>query len=1351
MNKIISQNLLPNLMYGKEDQRLVGTTIKVLQELMTPVECLMPVQTMSQSGEGQRIVLELEKAISSAKALFLDTRVTKALVDYIDSILQQPKTMGMHDCEMINHCLILIRNLFHVQPVSSSLGEEKTASEDSFLKQESSSASLHAQSSTTSETSPNPPSVQNSFTAQPTTPKVLTEDQIMWNLFAQRFDSILIKLLTCQQQHLWNITMVQLVSLMYREQQQGTIRKLINEWLELSLCESSTDDENNTLSSSSYDAVPTSDPVSDSSERLSPVEGGRCPKTKPSIDTNSASDKNSSLSLRCPNTSSSRDSGLGRSSTNNEGETSVDESMQDWLMTQTEKTIKKEMWKQEDDEEEEGYGSSQQKKTEEKSNKKSSTVVTSPRIEKRKVELPDDMMGTPLKDSLRDIYSTFDGGGNEKVALEDLMDHSPAETIRFRSENQLEKPLEPQPLNEECRESPISHPPHHTLTTDPSVARAKKPPDENESYSGDSSEKPPPHPLPKLVKGKVLMTGQKRTRHCMSQKMMSETQEMQELSNSTGSDCDEGPHAKRPLHQKPHKMLVKPRPSKLIQKALQERNMKRTKILKRKESSGIKAKALLHHQPTAEDISNLLKEFTLDFMLNGYSTLVQGLRMQVLLPYQMDLDKSHLLWLITYFLRFAVELDLELSQICPVLSAEVVSYLVYEGIVMQEELEIAIRNGESNLISHVRRLHLVVTALREFFISFEVCLKKDPTQIDCRQLTTIKEDLSQLVELRQIFVFLIRMYRPGVPTLSYLQDLITTNHRFLIIQEQSPHSTSSFDMVSHIKQFATMDIMLQYGRVLENFNENDEMVNECIFTMMHHVSGELRSVSVLLQPSILKVFLRIWKEGFELCVDWADLIEYVLRKCTEKKSETQMGLDRITLGQPQEIQLTAEDLDQLYTLYSTFSEQDLLEKIKDVCCDDSIEEPIKKEVIQKLLARGYISSTECTKLCAEIPQTEPVSKDLKLVSNKRRFNDSESMDTSLPLSSDFMSVCHSVSQVENALRNHEFSEHDYHDAKRFCLNQEDRVKIEKKSIPYEDLDYNMEVSSLKNFGTSTEATYNTDYDMREDSKEVGWEEGSIVNHLIDQLRENGFGCYLLWIQSEVLEACYARLKLINPSLPLPEPLFFHFAISNQPIPIIPWTTDQENAISYPLFRQLLEVLGFYLQPDSGKLYPRIPNFWSPDMLYEVAQKLGTIEQGTLKFSLKLMTEMLQHLSSVTLASMGCHKSFEERWNEMGDVNSSIDCDDSPERVSDCSMQNNRSTSTSPVSSLEAEFPPLRDSRLLCSLDKHTAFFNLQLTGDSAYSEEERDSGKAEKVVVLPTFIDRQLAVKSTQPLDLKPS
>lgn len=78
------------------------------------------------------------------------------------------------------------------------------------------------------------------------------------------------------------------------------------------------------------------------------------------------------------------------------------------------------------------------------------------------------------------------------------------------------------------------------------------------------------------------------------------------------------------------------------------------------------------------------------------------------------------------------------------------------------------------------------------------------------------------------------------------------------------------------------------------------------------------------------------------------------------------------------------------------------------------------------------------------------------------------------------------------------------------------------------------------------------------------------------------------------------------------PIFqFSFLVSNQSIPIIPWTNDQESALSSQLFRQLLEILGFHLHPESGKIYPRIPNFWGPDVLFEVAQKLGNIQQGKL--------------------------------------------------------------------------------------------------------------------------------------------
>lgn len=59
--------------------------------------------------------------------------------------------------------------------------------------------------------------------------------------------------------------------------------------------------------------------------------------------------------------------------------------------------------------------------------------------------------------------------------------------------------------------------------------------------------------------------------------------------------------------------------------------------------------------------------------------------------------------------------------------------------------------------------------------------------------------------------------------------------------------------------------MCQYALLLEDFKRNGEFVNNCIFTMMHHIGGDLKHVSTLFQPRILKTFLEIWETDFELC------------------------------------------------------------------------------------------------------------------------------------------------------------------------------------------------------------------------------------------------------------------------------------------------------------------------------------------------------------------------------------------------------------------------------------------------------------------------------------------------------
>lgn len=59
--------------------------------------------------------------------------------------------------------------------------------------------------------------------------------------------------------------------------------------------------------------------------------------------------------------------------------------------------------------------------------------------------------------------------------------------------------------------------------------------------------------------------------------------------------------------------------------------------------------------------------------------------------------------------------------------------------------------------------------------------------------------------------------------------------------------------------------MQQYGLLLENFSQNGEYVNDCIFTMMHHIGGDLGQVTTLFQPTILKTYSQIWESEYEVC------------------------------------------------------------------------------------------------------------------------------------------------------------------------------------------------------------------------------------------------------------------------------------------------------------------------------------------------------------------------------------------------------------------------------------------------------------------------------------------------------
>lgn len=59
-------------------------------------------------------------------------------------------------------------------------------------------------------------------------------------------------------------------------------------------------------------------------------------------------------------------------------------------------------------------------------------------------------------------------------------------------------------------------------------------------------------------------------------------------------------------------------------------------------------------------------------------------------------------------------------------------------------------------------------------------------------------------------------------------------------------------------RFATPEIMYKYGRVLQNYKGNSELLNDAVLTMMHHIIGEMKNTKVLFQPVIFQTFLSLY-------------------------------------------------------------------------------------------------------------------------------------------------------------------------------------------------------------------------------------------------------------------------------------------------------------------------------------------------------------------------------------------------------------------------------------------------------------------------------------------------------------
>lgn len=151
----INKDIIPLLLHAKED-KTIELLIKILENLTIPVECLLSVDVISKSDYGRHTMFEMNNLLTSSKSAFTDQRATKVIIGFLKKNLEGELkgNLSEQQCSNISNSLLLLRNILHIP-------EENTGFSPNY------NGSVHT--------------VQN---------------QILWNIFSQSIDKILIKLMT---------------------------------------------------------------------------------------------------------------------------------------------------------------------------------------------------------------------------------------------------------------------------------------------------------------------------------------------------------------------------------------------------------------------------------------------------------------------------------------------------------------------------------------------------------------------------------------------------------------------------------------------------------------------------------------------------------------------------------------------------------------------------------------------------------------------------------------------------------------------------------------------------------------------------------------------------------------------------------------------------------------------------------------------------------------------------------------------------------------------------------------------------------------------------------------------------
>lgn len=572
-------------------------------------------------------------------------------------------------------------------------------------------------------------------------------------------------------------------------------------------------------------------------------------------------------------------------------------------------------------------------------------------------------------------------------------------------------------------------------------------------------------------------------------------------------------------------------------------------------------------------IREQLSIFTKCFLEEGFVSLVTAMRSILLDSQQSRLPDLYFMWVVGNFLNWAMKLRIPFKCFKSCLSVDIVGFLVYIGVTSCEQLLLAMQSHKDPGTA-VRRNQLVVVALNRLFTAMDHLDESEMDDGDREHLCHLHSALVRMREVKNFFVLMLRHYTPSALSLDHLRDIIITNHKFLLISERVRtcyRESSDFDMLQHIRSFSTTTIMGQYCRLLENFTKNSTEVNDCIFTMMYHVAGDVNRPEVLLQLPILKIFTEISESCINLPKECNDVMNYVLQYFLDLASNDPYRCAEMLFGN---MNVEAVDME--------VSENDGASVAGPMDAKDTWNNWSDAE--KDVLFSTYSQESASPNLIVKIRDT------LTQDGFDRTPNEIA------------MQLClqnlWSQEQMEKGMSSNKDNEENL---------QNEMETSRRSSCMQMDLDSSSSCASSSNSSDGSGSGSSPQHDHQPESPGVE----NLVGHMILKGRED----VIHWLQTVLLETCYVKLggRFLGEGWVPEEPVILHYAIQNKSIPLVPYTETEEWALNCHEFQEILKTLGFHLPQPGIMMWPRIPNTWTPLELVAKARQLGPVNMELQKF------------------------------------------------------------------------------------------------------------------------------------------